>query len=369
MTFFILHRLAFVGVLAAPGLFDNNHARIVWIIGVLLVHNVLTHLADPLWLSWMSDLVPEQGFNQHWARRQRVIRMGAIVAQIAVALWFGRYEASGQVIQGFLLLGLFGLVVGIIDIAMFAAVPEPKHDTDDEVPFREALSEPVRNPEFRAFLVFRAYWMFAIMVSAPFFVVYLIREVGLSARTVQLLMVVHGLGMVLFSGVWGRVCDTHGYRPVLQFVVMFKFVVPLTYVLVPPLPHIAVPMFAVMFFFDGLLNAAGILALQGVTMRSTPRRNRAMYVASSNFVSQGLAGGVAPLVAGALIEPLTGVMSCDLGLYHFTGFHVIFLVSSILRGGGLLLVNRLKEADSGTLVEVLSQLSPIGFLGQRLPQR
>ncbi|MBT4823343.1 MAG: MFS transporter, partial [Lentisphaerae bacterium] len=360
---------AFVGVLAAPGLFDTSRGRIGWIIGVLVVHNVLTHLADPLWFSWMSDFVPEQGFNQHWARRQRVIRLGAILAQIAVALWFGRYEASGQVIKGFVLLGIFGLVLGIVDIAMFAAVPEPEHDSDHDVDFRVALAEPIRDASFRAFLVFRAYWMFAIMVSAPFFVVYLIREVGLSARTVQLLMVVHGLGVVLFSGIWGRICDAHGYRPVLQFVVMFKFVVPLTYVLVPPVPHIAVPVLAGMFFFDGLLNAAGILALQGVTMRSTPRRNRAMYVASSNFVARGIAGGLAPLIAGALIEPLTGVMSCDFGVYHFTGFHVIFLISSVLRGSGLILVNRLKEPDSGTLADVLSQLSPIGFLGSRLPQR
>jgi MFS family permease len=369
MTLFIVHRLVFIGVLAAPGLFDDPRARIWWIIAVLCVHSSLTHLGDPLWFSWMSDLVPRDDFTQHWARRQRFITFGSIVTEIVIALWFHEFEMRGEVIRGFVLLGIGGLVLGVIDICMFAAVPEPEHDRDRDVRLRDALIEPLRSAMFRPFLIFRTYWMFAIMLGAPFFQVYLIGEMGLSVMVVQILFALHGLGIAMASGTWGRICDSHGFRPVLQFVVMFKFIVPLTYVLVPQVPVIALPVFGLMFFFDGMLNAAGNLAMQGVALRSTPRRNRAMYVATANFLAMGLAAGIAPLISGSLIRPLTDAVGFTLGPYTITGFHLVFLGSCILRASGLPLVNRLQEPENRSIRHVIRHIRTVGIWGLRSPQR
>ena len=340
-----------------------------WIIGVLLVHNGLIHLGDPLWFSWMTDLVPERGFSEHWGRRQRFITIGGIVAQVAIAFWFGYYEDHGQVVRGFVMLGMFGIVLGVIDIILFALVPEPPHQREETLPLRAALVEPFRSPSYRPFLVYQIYWQFAVMLAAPFFMVYLVKEVGFSARSVQLLLAMHGVGMALGSGFWGRICDRHGFRPVLQFLTVSKFVVPLTYALVPPIPAVALPILASMFVFDGFLNAAGGLAIKGFSLRCTPRRNRAMYVAAASFVSLGLAGGVASLVSGFAIEPLTALASGEIGPYRITGYHAVFVLSSALRACGLPLVNRLREPNSGTVGQVIESIRCTGLFGQRSPQR
>jgi MFS family permease len=369
MTLFILHRLAFLGVLAAPGLFSSPGARVWWIIAVLLVHNSLIHLGDPLWFSWMSDLVPEQGFSENWGRRQRFITVGGIVAQVGIAFWFGYYEDHGQVIPGFIILGLFGIVLGIIDIFLFSLVPEPPHQREDSLPLRQALAEPFRSREYRPFLVYQIYWQFAVMLAAPFFHVYLIKQLGYSGRTVQLMLVMHGVGMALGSRLWGRVCDSHGFRPVLQFVTICKFIVPLTYVILPPVTAIAIPLFTIMFVFDGFLNAAGGLATKGFALRCTPRRNRAMYVAAAAFVSLGLAGGLAALLAGSVIEPITRLASCHVGPYTFGGYHLVFAMSCLLRLGGFALVSRLHEPDSRSMGEMIDHMRPTGLFGTRSPQR
>jgi MFS family permease len=369
MTLFVLHRLTFLGVLAAPGLFSSSEARIWWIVCVLLVHHSLIHLGDPLWFSWMTDLVPEEGFNEHWGRRQRFITMGGIVAQVGIAFWFGYYESHGQVIHGFIVLGIFGIILGVIDIFLFALVPEPAHHRETSLSLRKALIEPFRNAAYRPFLIYQIYWRFAVMLAAPFFAVYLIKEMGYSGRTVQLMLVMHGVGMAFASRFWGRICDSHGFRPVLQFVTVCKFIVPLTYVVLPPIPWLAIPLFASMFVVDGFLNAAGNLALKGFSLRCTPRRNRAMYVAAATFVSLGLAGGLAPFLSGCLIRPLTDLATYRIGPYVFTGYHAIFAMSCLLRISALPFVNRLQEPESRSMGDMINSIRCTGLFGQRSPQR
>jgi len=268
-------------------------------------------------------------------------------------LFFHFFEQRGQVILGFTCLGIAGVALGVIDILLFTTVPEPAHHRAPTIRPLDALAEPLRDANFRPFLFFRAYWQFAIMIAAPFFQLYLMRELGLSAVTVQLFLAVHALGIALASGFWGRLCDLFGFRPILQLVVAVKFVSPLVYLLLPAVPVVAIPVFFVVFFLDGMVNAGAFLALRGVALKCTPRRNRTMYIAASSFVAMGLAGGLAPLISGSLIQPLTRLVSVQVGPYHFTGFHVVFFLSFLLRLGGVLLVSRLREPGSQSVRTVL----------------
>jgi len=357
MSLYIVHRLLFLLVLAAPALFSGERVRIWWIIGVLAANSALANLGNPMWFSWMSDLVPHESLNVHWAVRQRFISACNIAAQLAVAFAFNHFEARGQIVLGFIVLGIAGTVLGVGDICLFALVPEPPHERVQDIRLREVLIEPLRNADFRPYLLFRAYWNFAIMVSAPFFGVYLIKEMKLSTLTVQLTFITSSLGVVLASRLWGMLCDTYGHRPALTMVAAAKPLVPLCYILVPPIPVIAVPILALMSLVDGMVNAGGQIATQGVMLKDTPRRNRAMYIGATNFLALGVAGGLAPFIAGALIEPLTTAFAFDVGGYHFSGYHLIFLVSFFLRAGSVPLARRLREPHSLPTRTVLSYLN------------
>ena len=352
----ILYRLLFVGVLAAPALFVDVRLRMAWIIGVLFVTEALRNLGEPMWYSWMTDLMPRESLNRHWASRQRFITGCGMGALALIALAFLHFENSGQVIRGFTILAAAGIVFGIVDICLFFQIPEPAHEDRGGMSLKSALLDPLRNADFRPFLVFRSYWNFAIMVASPFFYLYLISVLKMRVLTVQTLFVVSSLGVELSSRLWGMLCDTYGQRPVLQMIVLIKPIIPLAYLLIPPAPRIAIPAYVLLFFFDGLTNAGSALAVQGVMLKSTPRLNRSMYIAAANFLALGVAGGIAPLISGSLIRPLTDSVSVDLGLYHFSGFHVIFLISALLRIGAYPLAFRLREPRSEQLWTMMSYL-------------
>jgi len=350
----VVQRLIFIGVLIAPTLFGVDRARLVWIIFVMSLNSALMNLSTPIWFSWMTDLVPHESLNIHWAIRQRFISAGTIVAQVVVALVFNHFETHGQVVRGFSVIAIAGIVLGVTDILLFSSVPEPPHEGVPGVRLWASIVEPLQDLEFRPYLFFRAYWNFALFVSAPFFAVYLIKELQLSTMTVQLVFLTSSLGMAMASGVWGMLCDTYGHRPAIRIASLLKPLVPLTYIVVPPIAAVAVPLLALLSFVDGMTNAGMQIATQGVMLKNTPRRNRAMYIATTNFLAMGIAGGLAPFISGALIDPLTSVFSVHVGLYHFTGYHIIFFISLILRAGAFPLTRFLREPDSQPARRVIS---------------
>ena len=234
------HRLVFLGVLLAPLLTGNVRLRIAWILLMLCCHDSLAQVSVPLWFSWMADLVPTESMSRHWAARQRVITAATIIVMVLIAVGFHHFETTGRVVLGFTLLGSLGVLLGIIDILMFLAVPEPLHERVENVPWKQVLLQPIRDPAFRRFLVFMGYWHFAVFLAAPFFGLYVLDDLGYSVRTVQLLGTTGALGVVLCSRFWGLVCDVYGYRPVLQLLSVAKLFTPAAYLLAPRDPRFGI---------------------------------------------------------------------------------------------------------------------------------
>jgi len=352
----ICHRLVFSLVLLAPLLFTETKGQIAWILVVLFIHDALAQTGVPLWFSWMADLVPAGAMTRHWATRQRFVTMVNIVFMIAVAFGFHWFEMSGRIVLGFSILAAIGVVIGVIDILLFIKVPEP--DGERPVGGRpiDTILQPVRDQSFRPFLLFMGYWYFAIFVAAPFFDLYMLERLKLSVLTVQLIATVSAVGVVVSSHFWGLLCDSFGFRPVLQFLALFKAMAPLVFMLIPTNPALGVPILFGFIFFDGICNAGTVLAVQGPLLKSTPRRNRAMYIAAANFFSIGIMATIAPILGGKMIEVFDRNALALPGGLEVDGFHSVFALSMILRLGAFVFASKIRESGSIPLRVVLKHI-------------
>lgn len=303
MAIAITHRFLFTFVALAPMFFAEGRWRIVWIMGVLFMHDALAQAATPIWFSWMGDLVPRESVNRYWATRQRSINAALIAVTVVIALTYLHFEMQGQVIFGFVVLALVGVALGITDILMFIRVPDIPHEPIENTGWFETVVQPLRDARFRPFLAFMGYWHFAIFAAQPFLGLYMIEKLGLTVVAVQLLFTATALGASISSGYWGLVCDRYGYRPTLQFLSQAKALTPLAFMFAPANSPVAATVFlAVVHFFDGVWNAGMALGLQGVLLRDTPRRNRAMYMAAANFIAVGIMASLSPLLSGYFIN-------------------------------------------------------------------
>lgn len=352
----VSHRLSFAGVLVAPLLFSEPRLCILWILCVLFSHDALAQCSVPLWFSWMADLVPKETMSRHWAARQRIITAATIVVMLLIALSFGYFESAGRVILGFTILAFMGIVLGVIDIFMFLAVPEPEHERVERIEWRKVLLQPILDRDFRGFLIFMGYWHFAVFLAAPFFGLYILEELGYSVRTVQLLGTAAALGVVISSHFWGLACDVFGYRPMLQILTVLKLFTPAAYLLAPHNPAIAVWYFAVVWFIDGIINSGLTLSIQGPLLKFTPRQNRAMYIAAANFLAIGIMASVAPALSGYTI---TAINAKDISIGGFgtlNGYHVAFAASLVLRVCAFPLAARIVEPAAAPVSAVVRHI-------------
>lgn len=352
----VVHRLLFIGVLLAPLIHGSPRVRIGWILIVLFCHDSLAQVCSPIWLSWMADLVPSETMSRHWAARQRSITAATILVMVLIAVGFHHFETTNRVILGFTLLGGIGVLLGVTDILMFLRVPEPSHERVPHVRWADVLLQPVRDRDYRRFLLYMGYWHFGIFLAAPFFGLYILSDLHYSVRTVQLLGTASALGVVVSSRFWGLVCDVYGYRPVLQILSLAKAFTPAAYLLAPRSPSVSIAYFTVIWFIDGIINSGVALAFQGPLLKFTPRANRSMYIATANFIAIGVMAGLAPALAGYLIKTINALDASSSWWGRFNGYHVAFAISLVFRAASYPLAGRIVEPSAAPLGLVVRQV-------------
>lgn len=358
----IMHRLVYLGAAFAPFLIVGERPRIWWIITIFAMHDILANTSAPIWLSWMADIVPHHSVNRHWAVRQRFITALNLIAMIFMAFGFDYFEKRGAVINGYILLAVIGVLFGVTDILMFSFVREPHHVIAEQDKWTTSLTQPLRDRSFRPFVYFMSFWNFSIWVSAPFFGLFLIEDLGYSVFTVQMLGIAGSIGVVLASRFWGLLCDTYGFRPILQFLAVGKATTPLMFMLAPRIPWIGIPWLVAMYVLDGAMNGGFVLATQGVLLKSTPRRNRSMYIAATNFFATGISTAIAPILAGALIDVTNRHLSMEWGPYKLDGYQVAFGLSLLLRIAVIPLARGIHDPGSATWTEVWRHLKAANAL-------
>lgn len=357
MIITISHRVLYTAIVLAPFLFAEPRIRMGWIITFVFVHDALAHTSTPMWFSWMTDLLPRDSMNLFWAQRQRFITAATTVFLVLMAAGFDVFEKHGHVLLGYTILAVVGIVLGVIDILLFRWVPEPPHQPLKGEPFWGTLVEPMRDASFRRFLFFMAYWNFSIFVAAPFFAPFMMKNLAMSAFMVQMISVVSSLGVVVGSNYWGLLCDTFGFRRVLQVLALGKIAAPACFLIALPHNNATFILLTVLMFLDGFLNAGAVLAPQGVMLKATPRRNRTMYIAAVNFLSLALGATVASVATGKLIDIIDEIGTLSIGSYQVTGYHWAFIASTLLRVGAVPLSRRISDERWISWDEILPALT------------
>ncbi|MFW6286340.1 MAG: MFS transporter [Candidatus Sumerlaeota bacterium] len=356
MALIIIHRTLFFAVLAAPFLFDTTMGKLGWAFAVLFVHDLLMQIGGPLWVSWMADLLPPGSFNRDWGSRQRVTTFARILGQLAIVFIFGWFEENDMIIAGYWLIGSAGVVLGVIDIAMFHSVPEPPNEVEGRRASFQTLIEPLRNSEFRPYIAFRAVYQIGVAMFAPFIAIFMFDVLLIPAWMAEVLAIVSTLTLALSSRIWGTLCDTYGKKPVLQTVILGKCIIPLTFCLAPRESSFMVPILILGFGFDGIMNGALILIMQSYVMQNAPRRNRAMYVAATNLLSAGIVMMVVPVLAGYMIKWI-GETPWNLGPWVLGGYQISFAISIAIRLLSVPLTHRLREPGALPVRQMLSDLT------------
>jgi len=312
-------------VLLIPHLVPDH--RVWWLITLFTISTLCGNLANPAWGSWISQLVPQDFRGRYFGFRTQILVLATLSFTILGGIVLKSFSAN-------IFLG-FGLLFGGAMAARFISwhfmhkiYEPPLPNTQVKFKLSHFLKEP-RFANLRKYMVFAAAINFTVNLAAPFFAVYMLRELGFNYITY---MVVNGcatLGNFLSLSFWGNHTDRTGNRRVLMLTSLLIPLVPLLWAINNNL-YFLIPVQLLSGFAWAGFNLASINFLYD----ATTAEERVACISCFN-VANGLA-----LSLGAFIG---GYLATHLPLFHNSSILTLFILSGILRALVTAVMLRFKE--------------------------
>ena len=294
------------------------------IIALCFASAILGNFAAPSWSSWLYDLISEDQLAGFMSKRSAVIQFFMIGIALFAALAVQQSDQAHKMMIVRLVFA-FGLIAGIIDLFFHVQIPEPHkktHETKSDA--LKVLTQPLLDKKFRQWIMITVLWTISINICEPFFIPYLMKDLGFENRFV--LLTVISFCLVQMSGFisflfWGKIIEKIGTRKVFLLCHCFWSIIPLFYVLstsVKPILLISIAWILTGVFFNGttIVNPA-------ITSMLTKGKTRSTYIAVMTITSS-LFGGLGTLIGSFIVK-------------YFSIWHV-FPVSLIARISSLVVI-------------------------------
>lgn len=331
-----LQALLWLPILLLPVLFADY--AIPALVLLLALYHSANHLAAPQWTSIMRDLVSERRRGRYFGHRTRLMTITTFVSIVACGLLLDQFDAAGRTYLGFVAIFLIAFAARAISVyhLTFLHEPPPTRAVPDmhiEHWWRSQLSTGAIG-----FSVYVALMNAAVGISAPFFAVYMLRDLGLNYFEYTVLTSTSVFVQFLMLTTWGRIADVYGNRLIL-------IVTSASLPIVPSLWLLSDDFWTLLLFqvLSGLTWSGFTLSVGNLLYELVPQTRRAAYVAFHNVgTAAGIFGGA---MLGAALEGLlpprsvlfggSGILSNLLYLFILSG-----IARAILAG---LLARRVRE--------------------------
>jgi MFS family permease len=299
-------KLVVFGLLLLPWVISRfgHSGGLAYLIGIVSIFGILRALAETAWYPWSQEIVPDR-VRGRFSAVTTVLAMLASSAALAFAGYVIKHRAG---LDGFLLLIGIGTAAGIIGVLVLLMVPGgiPRSATVGSGTHWAQMREALRDRNFTLYLAGLACVTVGTLLYLSFLPLFLKERLGVPPGLVVTLETAVMIGGGVSALLWGWLADRVGSRPVLMPAVALTILIPLGWLLLPRQAAHLIPLCAALYFihgvaYNGVAIGAGRLLLNGVIPPQQSTAYTALY-----YAGLGLVGGLAPLLAGGILQGLGG---------------------------------------------------------------
>lgn len=362
-------RMMWLIIILTPFIFKDK--GISFLLQWLLIGMLAGGMAGPAWNSLLRDVVPIKNMGNIFARRMMLGTILALTFNLCagyfVDWWKVNFSEHG--LYAYSILFTVALVLGIVGLFSISRIPEPQMDEMPNEPIFKEMSTPLKDGNFRNLLMYVGIWTFAVNLSGPFFIIYMLKRIGLSIFMVTLLTVTSQLSNILFIRIWGKLADRFSNKSVLSVSGPLFMIVILawTFTTMPERYFFTIPLLFIIHFFSGVSTAGVSISSANIALKLSPKGTAHIYLTIFGLVG-ALTGSIAPMLGGIFAD-FFSVRSLSLAFnwsdparhlsvyaLNFKALDFLFLISFVV---GLYSIHRLTlvkeegEIDEGELISQL----------------
>ncbi len=313
-------------------IYTLSHDKIFSLILFVSLYWIFGLMTNPIWTSWIGDLVPSSIRGKFFARRTGLTSLAAFLSFIIGGLILNyAKEALGDAFLGFAIIFGLAMLSRILSVIFLAKQYEPEFNIikKDEFTlgrFLKHFKEGFKEGHFSTLVIYLAIMYFAFYLSAPYFVAYLLNSLALEYWQYVVVVGVSILVQIMFLPAWGYYSDKYGSLAILKLTGMLIPFIPLFWIFSRTIPSLIVAQ-----LFGGFVWSGFMLSYFNFLLETTEPENRANSISYFNlingvFIFLGSLAGAGLLKVFSMIE-----ISGFLKEVFWTKYVFLFFISALLR--------------------------------------
>jgi MFS family permease len=221
------------GLIAVTPFFLEAGSLVVNVLILLAAaHYMFAGLSSPVWNSLMGDLVPREIRGTYFGHRNRYTTAVTFASMLLAGGSLALFEHRNEQLIGFFVIFLAAAVARAISAYYLLQQDDPKFEVaqKDRFTIWQFISS-LRRSNFAKFVLFGAAMSFSVWISAPYYSVYMLRDLKLSYAEYTILTGASIFTQLLTFRYWGTVGDRFGNKAVLGVCGSFIAVLPFFWVI------------------------------------------------------------------------------------------------------------------------------------------
>jgi len=215
LTGAVLQALVWLPLLVLPVYYPQQ--AITLLLVCLVLYYAGANLAAPLWVSLMGDLVPERKRGRFFGRRTRYATITSFISlAVAGGILYG-FAQLDNTLLGFAVVFTSAALARLVSVYHLTRMHEPERQGPALPEFRVSRQwlRSLRHSSVLRFSLFLVCMQAAVGVSAPFFAVYMLRDLQFNYVQFMANTGTAVLMQFLMLNTWGRISDVFGNRLIL----------------------------------------------------------------------------------------------------------------------------------------------------------
>jgi len=311
----LMHAFLWLPMLFIPFFFLDKGPLIL--IMVFSLSAIVSSFINPIWMSWIGDIVPENARGKYFGKRSEIVGFIGLVAMLLAGFFLDIFSKE-QVFIGFAILFGLAIIARLISAYFFQKIYEPKFvmKKKSEFSFLDFIKR-MKESNFGRYTLYMMLINLVVMIASPFFTVYLLKELQLSYTWYTLVTIVSAVASLLSMPFWGRLTDRFGNVKVMKVTGMLVPFVPVLWLFSTNVYYLMMIQIFTGFAWAGFSLSTGNFIFDVVS-----REKRAICVSYLNiFIGIGIFIGAT----------LGGYLTTNLTISFMNIFLFAFLVSAVLR--------------------------------------
>ncbi|MCM8783267.1 MAG: MFS transporter [Candidatus Omnitrophica bacterium] len=321
--FVLLHALMFIPLVFIPYIFKEN--TVFFLILFVALLNSLNAFAGPPWTSLISEYIPWQKRGKFFGKRNKLFQ--TIIISASFISGFILHFLKQKPLKGFVIIFSLSFIFRMLSWFFLIRMYEPpfRNRPESYFSFLDFIRR-IRESNFLKFVTFVSGLNFSVNIAAPFFSVFMLRDLKFNYLTYTILVTTVAMFSIILVDRWGRMADEVGNVRILKITSHFIACLPFLWIINQN------PLY--LFFIQALSGFAwsgfNLSATNFILDAVTPQK-RTRCVAYFN-VFNGIALCLGAFLGGFLVKYLPPLRGYKILL--------LFLVSSSLRWLVVLLLSR-----------------------------